>query len=72
MTFGPKTDAQLAGELRDILQAYCDKGNELRVRGLLANFSIANGGDGNPVAIQSFDVIKKIAVAEKVNDNTPF
>lgn len=55
-----KSDRVLATEIREILDAYVAKANEMRTRGLVVNFGILNGADGKPVALNGFTVIKQV------------
>lgn len=58
-------------EIRAILEEYCEKANDMLSRGMVVTFSMANGSDGKPVSVVSFQAIKVIKLPGEAAPATP-
>lgn len=56
-----KTDRDLIGEAKALLDGLVDKMAELQSRGIIVGYSVNNGQDGSPVALQGFAATKQLA-----------
>lgn len=66
-----KSEAIEAAELYELLNEYAARAEELRKRGYIATFQIANGQDGNEIKIVNFQMIKIIKLPGAAQDNGP-
>lgn len=66
MSFKPKTTADRLSIARDILEAYVDAIEELRVKdSIIVGFQIGNGNDGQPCSLQAINAVKNLAFPAK-------
>lgn len=66
MTFKPKTTADRLTAARDILEAYVDAIEELRVKdSIIVGFQIGNGNDGQPCKLQGINAVRNITFPSK-------
>lgn len=59
-SFAVPSDTDLAAEMKNILDAYVKKANELRDRDMIVSFQITNGTDGQPVKIAALSIIRNV------------